>query len=313
MCAFFSLVVLITGCKKENLQPENTVENPIITLSPLGQVDWNGKSILVTWSVEGKLRSLSVKRNGIEISTKLKDSVLVSGITINQNFELNAITPNGDSIKRFLEIIVPNVQPIPEFIYIRTKGIIPYGTRDTIWYLAEHATDVCYIYPDGTKMILPAEGYIPMGVLCKDTTYHLQARGVGGTTSVEVSTVIIPMTRYQIVTQQQGWNPILKYIEFPNGYRDTIQNLSNGGWLYKFTTGGNCLTYDIATGALIGYCPWSFMDNESKILVGYTGGQLFQIKNISEDKMILLIQEDCYGCPQGTTYIAEYTYILYSP
>jgi len=300
LCIF----TIVAGCKKDSeVVPKE--EEPIVSLSPLGQVTYEGTPILVTWSVVGKVSSFLVKKNGAFFSDSLVGSFLVSAPTENQKFEIEAVSESWEAIHRQLEIIIPGQQPLPEFEYAYTKGSILYDTEDTIFWSAKNATKVFYIFPDGNKMLLPVKGFLAMGKLKKDTIYHpLEAQGVGGTiVSSELKTIVAPPTFMDRITVSPlsvdsshvsctGEDGTWELAYTTQKDRDTR---------YVFQRNGTWIAYRY--GVMVNYDLFSISEVDSIFVFG---GRVCKILSFENGVMITTSQVSSFGCPGNIGFVKEF-------
>ena len=298
-------ISFLCGCKKETNQSNPPNPNP--TTKPAISLNANLDSVPQgsTWSVSWTIRHAyfdGCTLNGQRVDTMAshKYENLQNDLSLVFRFEGKG---GKDSLFVTKHVyIVVGKDPKPTISFSANLDSVPKGSNWTVSWSIHHAYfDGCTLNGQrvDTTSIKIYEG------LQHDLTLLFKFEGKGGKDSLLLTKHVFevpPMTVYQIFTQPSGFKVTMKYRLFPDGYRDSIPN-ANGNELSVFGTDGNCYTNGDPL-------PWSLLSSDTQMFLGYSpqNGKLFNIVSAIPSQLTLSIQEMCYSCQHGATYIATYIY-----
>ena len=315
LSTILALCILFTmGCKKKDTDPV-LPQNPVeltYNLSPNDTIIKKGNN--ATYRYSSNADSIIVFANGerLEKLPNVNGKIIFSP---NQNtYFLWKFYKNGTYKTENVLVTVNDLTVPPPTIFLTSNpSNTDAGGVVIIRIIGAHFNSI--VSPEMPEV--HDTGSYPVTVN-QTTTFHATANGDGGTKTGEVTVVVNPtMTRYQIFTQDQGFQPVIEYRLYPNGFRDTLSGpqIASGGDLFKFCTDGDQRIYEISSGNLIGFAPWIFLENETKVQVGYTNQstqpQLFTIESAVPETIVMSIQENSYGGSNGSTLTATYVYARY--
>ena len=303
LVALFSVLLLAVACqKKDNTKPEvitPAAPKILATFSTNNLTLKNGEMgvCTLTYNVEGVCYKFTVDDNDKRISDKCADIIRIDTITVSQHIRLTCYHFDGKDtvlIKRegMINVTYSKITPAISVTYDTVAQMVSWGTVN--------ATSLSL---NGVAIELSGNKHFVV-----DSLLHFIATSSDGTTTSQDVQVRMPApkTVYQTVTKPKGWLFSKMERQFSGGSFEPVLYPAQAGMWIVYGTDGFCNEYD-SLNILNGRVPWYLLNNNTKLQKGDV--QVFNIISLTENIMILTIVEACDGCPQGSTYLARYTYV----